>query len=96
MNHNSQDHDALALLVTLADPTRLKLIDALRNGERSVGDLTGTVEIAQSGVSRHLQILAEAGFLSVRPDAQRRFYRLRAEPFAALSLWCQSITQAVL
>ena len=41
----------------------------------------------QSGVSRHLRILHEAGFVSVRPDGQRRLYALRQEPFAELEVW---------
>ena len=57
---------------TLADPTRRRIVEALRGGERPVSDLVGAVEIDQSGVSRHLRILFEAGFVQVRPDGQRR------------------------
>jgi len=41
----------------------------------------------QSGVSRHLRILHEAGFVSVRPDGQRRLYALRPEPFREVEAW---------
>ena len=71
----------------LADPMRLKIIDALRDGEIQVNDLVDRVEIQQSGVSRHLGILARAGFVSVRPEGQRRFYSLRAEPFQEIDQW---------
>ena len=72
---------------TLADPTRRRIVEVLRGGERPVSDLVGAVEIDQSGVSRHLRILFEAGFVQVRPDGQRRLYSLRPEPFLALDLW---------
>jgi hypothetical protein len=58
---------------TLSDPTRRRLVDALRKGERQVNDLVDEIGIDQSGVSRHLR--------------QRRFYALRPEPFAELDRW---------
>ncbi|HVM45466.1 MAG TPA: metalloregulator ArsR/SmtB family transcription factor, partial [Candidatus Thermoplasmatota archaeon] len=57
----------------LADPTRRRLIEALRAGERSVGELVGEVDIHQPGVSKQLRLLHEAGFVSVRQEAQRRY-----------------------
>ena len=72
---------------TLADPTRLLLVEALLAGERSVNDLVERADIHQSGVSRHLRILHEAGFVQVRPDGPRRLYSLRAEPFRAIDAW---------
>jgi DNA-binding transcriptional ArsR family regulator len=72
---------------TLADPTRRRVIEALRFGERQVGDIVDEAGIHQSGVSRHLRILAEAGFVSMRPDGQRRLYALRPEPFRELDDW---------
>ena len=45
------------------------------------------VDIQQSGVSRHLGILARAGFVNVRPDGQKRYYSLRAEPFEEIDQW---------
>ena len=72
---------------TLADPTRRRIVEVLRGGERPVSDLVGAVEIDQSGVSRHLRILFEAGFVQVRPDGQRRLYSLRPDPFRELDSW---------
>lgn len=74
-------------LSALADPTRLRILDALRAGERPVNDLVAAVDIHQSGVSRHLRILQQAGFVTVRPDGAQRFYSLRAEPFRELDAW---------
>jgi len=72
---------------TLADPTRRRIVDALRDGERQVNDIVRDAGIHQSGVSRHLRILHESGFVSVRPDGQRRLYALRPEPFRELEAW---------
>lgn len=72
---------------TLADPTRRRIVEVLLAGERAVNDIVGEVDIAQSGVSRHLRILSEAGFVQVRADGQRRLYSLRPEPFEELDAW---------
>lgn len=72
---------------TLADPTRRRVLEALRFGERQVGDIVEEAGIHQSGVSRHLRILSEAGFVSMRPDGQRRLYALKPEPFRELDDW---------
>ena len=69
----------------LADPTRRRIIDALRSGERSVNELVASVDIGQPGVSRQLAILEDADFVVVRPDGRRRLYSLRPEPFQELS-----------
>lgn len=71
----------------LADPTRRRIVEVLREGERPVSDVVERLHIHQSGVSRHLRILRDAGFVQVRPDGQRRFYSLRPEPFRDLDEW---------
>jgi len=77
----------LDVFQTLADPTRRRIVEVLRRGEQQVGDVVEQAGIHQSGVSRHLRILHEAGFVSVRPDGQRRLYALRPEPFRELDAW---------
>jgi len=71
----------------LADPTRRRLVEALRNGERSVTELTDVVDVGQPGVSRQLAILQDAKFVVVRPEGRRRLYSLRPEPFWELNEW---------
>ncbi|MBP6632159.1 MAG: helix-turn-helix transcriptional regulator [Kofleriaceae bacterium] len=71
----------------LADPTRRRIVEVLRAGEQPVGEVVARAGIHQSGVSRHLRILTESGFVTVRPDGQRRLYTLRPEPFRALDGW---------
>jgi DNA-binding transcriptional ArsR family regulator len=72
---------------TLADSTRRRIIESLRDGEQQVGDVVEKAGVHQSGVSRHLRILHEAGFVSMRPDGQRRLYALRPEPFREIEQW---------
>jgi DNA-binding transcriptional ArsR family regulator len=73
----------------LADPTRRRLVEALRDGERSVSELVQVVDIGQPGVSRQLSILQEANFVRVRPDGRRRLYRLTPGPFRELDEWME-------
>ena len=71
----------------LADPSRREILDLLRGGERSVGDLVGRLRLSQPGVSKHLKVLREAGLVEGRPDGRRRWYALRAEPLAEVDRW---------
>ncbi len=71
----------------LADPTRRRMLDAMRVGERSVGELVAAVDIEQPGDSRHLRIMREAGLVRVRPEGQRRLYSLQPEPLRDLDDW---------
>jgi DNA-binding transcriptional ArsR family regulator len=78
----------LQTLQVLGDPTRLLIVETLlRGGEQPVNDLVAATSIHQSGVSRHLRILQEGGFVTVRPDGAHRYYSLRPEPFRQLDDW---------
>ena len=79
----------IAVLEVIAEPTRRRILDAVRDGERSVGELVEQVGMHQPGVSRHLKVLRDAGLVEVRRDAQRRLYRLRAEPLMELDAWLE-------
>jgi DNA-binding transcriptional ArsR family regulator len=81
------------VLQILGDPTRLLIVEILRGGEHSVNDIVENVEIDQSGVSRHLRILQQAGFVSVRPDGQKRLYSLCPDPFRDLEAWVSQYRQ---
>jgi DNA-binding transcriptional ArsR family regulator len=78
---------------TMADPTRLHIIELLRGGEQSVNDIVENVDIDQSGVSRHLRILQQAGFVRVRPEGQKRLYSLCPQPFRDLDSWLSQYRQ---
>jgi DNA-binding transcriptional ArsR family regulator len=71
----------------LAEPTRRRILDLLRESERPVNELVTTLKVSQPGVSKHLRVLREAGLVEVRIDAQRRLYRVRPEPLAEIEAW---------
>ncbi len=73
----------------IAEPSRRKLLDLLRSGERPAGELVEAMGLSQPGVSKHLKLLREAGLVSVRADGQRRLYRLEARELATLDTWLQ-------
>jgi len=79
----------LDVLHVIAEPTRRRILDEVRGGERSVTELVDAVGVHQPGVSRHLKVLRDAGLVEVRRDAQRRLYRLRAEPLRDLDEWLE-------
>jgi DNA-binding transcriptional ArsR family regulator len=73
----------------LADPSRRQILDLLRTGERTVGDLVARLRQSQPGVSKHLRILRESGLVVVRRDGRRRWYRLQAQPLAEVHMWLE-------
>jgi DNA-binding transcriptional ArsR family regulator len=76
-----------AAIEVLAEPSRRRILDLLQDGEQSVGDLVGRMQLSQPAVSKHLRVLRDAGLLEVRADAQRRLYRISPEPLAELDAW---------
>ena len=78
-----------SVLEVIAEPTRRQILDAVRDGERSVSELVERTGMHQPGVSRHLRVLRDAGLVEVRADKQRRLYRLRPEPLRELDAWLE-------
>ena len=77
----------VSLFQALADPARFRIVEAMKSGEWAVGDIVARMDIHQSGVSRHLRILAEAGIVQMRPEGQKRLYSVRADAFDRLEAW---------
>jgi DNA-binding transcriptional ArsR family regulator len=71
----------------IAEPNRRAILSLLASSELSVGDIEGRLRITQTSVSKHLRVLREAGFVESRIDAQRRLYRIRAEPLREVDAW---------
>jgi len=64
------------LCKTFADPKRLMIINELREGERSVGDLVTTLASPQAVISRHLAVLRHRGIVVTRREGASVYYRL--------------------
>jgi len=71
----------------LAEPNRRRILDLLRVEERPVGELVRELSVSQPAVSKHLRVLRESGLVTVRPEAQRRLYRVAPEPLKELDEW---------
>ena len=80
-------NDAAAALDALGDPTRRVVVELLRDGERSVREITDHTDVSQPAVSQHLRVLREAGLVDVRPAGTRRLYRIRPDGFADVRAW---------
>lgn len=79
----------VAAIEALAEPQRRRILDALVDGERVVGDLAIELGLAQPSVSKHLRVLKESGLVRVRAEAQRRWYRVDVGPLVELDAWLE-------
>ncbi|MBK8135863.1 MAG: winged helix-turn-helix transcriptional regulator [Chloroflexi bacterium] len=80
----------MTIFEALADPTRRRILDLLRERPRLVGELADLLAISQPGVSKQLRLLRESGLVNVRQDAQRRWYELRPAPLAQIDAWLEN------
>jgi DNA-binding transcriptional ArsR family regulator len=71
----------------LAEPSRRRILDLLRDGESAVGEVVTRLGMSQPAVSKHLRVLRDAGVVEARVDAQRRLYRVRPEPLHEIDDW---------
>ena len=76
-----------AVFEILAEPSRRRVLDLLREQEHTVGELVDALDMSQPAVSKHLRVLRDAGLVEARVDAQRRIYTLRPEPLAEVDAW---------
>lgn len=68
--------DAVSLLKSLANESRLLIVCVLAEGEYSVGQLNQRIKLSQSALSQHLAVLREQGLVSTRRESQTIYYRL--------------------
>jgi DNA-binding transcriptional ArsR family regulator len=81
-------------LIALADPTRRHVVNLLRRGPRSAGELALASNMSAPAMSRHLRVLRRTELVEERGaehDARLRIYRLRRQPFAELLAWLEDI-----
>jgi DNA-binding transcriptional ArsR family regulator len=76
-------------LAALADPTRRRIVELLADREWSAGEIAAQFPTSRPGVSRHLRVLREHGFIRTREDGRRRLYSLDTEPLAELDEWLE-------
>jgi DNA-binding transcriptional ArsR family regulator len=73
----------------LAEPSRFRIVELLRDGARPVGEIGQTLKMGQPQVSKHLRVLKDLGLVDVEPRAQQRLYQLRAAPLRELRGWLE-------
>lgn len=76
--------DTARLFHALSDPTRLRIVELLRHGERCVCDLTDAAAAAQSRLSFHLRVLKDAGLVSDRREGRWIYYEIRRDALDTL------------
>jgi DNA-binding transcriptional ArsR family regulator len=74
----------------LAEPTRFRIIELLREQPYSVTDFVKLLKIRQPQVSKHLRVLHNMGLVKVKPLAQQRIYSLNHDAFIELDQWVKS------
>ncbi|SDN42351.1 DNA-binding transcriptional regulator, ArsR family [Paenibacillus sp. yr247] len=74
----------------LAEPNRLLIVELLRDGPLTVGEIADRLGLHQPQVSKHLRVLSDAGIVEVHPIANRRIYKLRPQPLQELDAWLKS------
>jgi DNA-binding transcriptional ArsR family regulator len=78
----------------IGEPMRIRLLDQLREGEATVGELSEALAASQQNVSKHLAVLADAGILGRRKEGNRVYYRIVDEGvFALCEAVCGSIQE---
>ncbi|MFC4098652.1 ArsR/SmtB family transcription factor [Paenibacillus xanthanilyticus] len=75
------------LFGALADASRLRMVELLRDGPLTVGEIAARLALRQPQASKHLRVLLDAGIVDVEADGNRRRYVLRGEAFRALDGW---------
>ncbi|WP_078307938.1 MULTISPECIES: metalloregulator ArsR/SmtB family transcription factor [unclassified Mycobacterium] len=73
--------------MVIADPTRRRIIDTLREGSADVTTLIERLDLSQSLVSKHLGVLRDAGTVRVEVAGKRRVYHLADDPLPAVLAW---------
>ena len=77
----------------LGDPVRRRILELLADGELSAGAITTSIRaefgISQPGVSQHLRVLRDNGFITVRADGARRLYAVASAPLQEIAVWLE-------
>jgi DNA-binding transcriptional ArsR family regulator len=76
-----------AAAAAIADPTRRRVLELVRDRELAAGAIAGEFEISRPAVSRHLRVLRQAGLVNERREGRLRLYRADPAPLGELSAW---------
>ena len=74
-------------LKALADPTRREILNLLKSGRKSAGEISDRFDITAAAISRHLSVLKEADLIDDTRDSKYIFYELNASVLEEIMLW---------
>ncbi|MGE7910609.1 ArsR/SmtB family transcription factor [Lysinibacillus xylanilyticus] len=80
----------VTILSALSESNRMHIVELLRQGPLTVGEIADQLGLRQPQTSKHLKVLSDNGIVEVQAEANRRIYKLRPEPFQALDSWIKS------
>ncbi len=78
-------------LKALADPTRREILNLLKDGKRSAGEISEQFDISAAAVSRHLSVLKDADLVTDTRDGKFIFYELNASVLEETLLWISDL-----
>ncbi len=79
--------NAADAFAAIADPHRRHLLEELRRGPKTVGELANGLPVSRPAVSQHLKVLLDAGLVSAKSQGNRRIYAVSAPGFLRLNVW---------
>ncbi|GJM72808.1 transcriptional regulator [Paenibacillus macerans] len=92
---NNPGMDRTMMISVLAEPNRLAIVELLREGPLTVGEIAARLGLRQPQTSKHLKILSEGGILEMKAEGNRRTCKLRPEPFQELDVWVNSFRRVM-
>ena len=75
----------------IADPVRREILERVRAGARTAGEIAALFDISRPAVSRHLRVLRECGLVADEVRGRQRFYRLDLRPLEPLEAWLSEL-----
>ncbi len=87
--------ELVSTFAALSDPTRLGIVERLRKGEATAGELARPLPISPPAVSRHLKVLEHAGLISRRVQGQHRVFRLETRSLHQVESWLERFREVL-
>ena len=84
------DRQTAAALKALGEPRRVEILQLLRSGPRTVGELAAQIDVTQQAVSQHRAVLGQAGLVEARREGTRSIYAVRPDGFAPVEAFVRS------
>lgn len=84
------------IVSALADPTRMSVMEKLRDGPKSVGEIAKDLPVSRPAVSQHLKVLKDAGLVNDRSEGTRRIYHIDPKGLGAMRAWLDQFWETAL